>query len=307
MPNELDKVLQRLNRQIGQKVKDGERSVAKQFVQVLAEIRALLAKMFEKYEVNGKLTWEQLAKYDRFNKMMGEVNFIIKTHYSGLYKIITSILGDLYQDGYYMTAYGVEKEARVKLSYSTVRPEVITVSAINPITKLSPRLWAEFEHSTLIQKMQQTITRGLVEGSTYSNMAKNLKNDLGVSTYKAMRVVRTEGHRVSESAKFDAANYADQHGIVTMKRWNSLKDERVRQQPKDAADHRNLDGKTIRMDETFFDGLSKGLSPGSLPAPASSINCRCFLTYEVVDIQRKQHDELANITFDEWKKTRLKQ
>lgn len=305
MPNdELNKVLQRLNRQIGQKVKAGERSVARKFVEILAEIRALLAKLFEKYEIDGKLTWEELAKYDRFNKLISEINYILQTHYAGLHKIISEVLGDLYQAGYYMTAYGIEKAAEVKLAYSAVRSEVITAAATNPVTKLSPRLWAEFERQSLVRTIQQTVTRGLVEGSTYSTMAKSLKDDLGVATYKTMRVVRTEGHRVSEKAKLEAADYADKNGIITVKRWNTLQDERVRRTL--TANHAELDGETIPVGDLFRNKGHKALGPSMFGVAEEDINCRCFLTYEVVDIQRRQHDDLAELTFEEWQKTRLK-
>lgn len=59
------------------------------------------------------------------------------------------------------------------------------------------------------------------------------------------------------------------------------------------------------MHELFDDGLSKGPAPSLLPASGSSINCRCFLTYTVMRIERPQHKELENRAFKEWEKERL--
>jgi len=60
------------------------------------------------------------------------------------------------------------------------------------------------------------------------------------------------------------------------------------------------------MDENFSDGLSSGPAPGLLPAAASSINCRCFLTYSIQRVEKPQYEELENMAFDEWKKERLR-
>jgi uncharacterized protein with gpF-like domain len=176
----------------------------------------------------------------------------------------------------------------------------------NPVAGLTLNHRLERQRANIIYQIQQQVTQGLQSNETYSKMAKRLKTELEGDAVKAMRIVRTEGHRVQESAKHDAADHANNNGVVMMKQWNSLEDERVRHRPINKADHRKLDNKKSGMDGLFDDGLSKGLAPGQLPAAASSINCRCFLTYSIERIEKPQHEELENMAFDKWKKERLK-
>lgn len=302
---DLNKRMARINRQIGQLIKQQEREIARKYAKVLVEIRKVLAEQYEKYERDGQLTLQEMLKHDRLKKMMRRIEFIMRVHYKDINKQMERILGGVYTDGYYLTAWAVETYTKTKLNYSAMRPETLTAMLRNPVAGLTLNERLERQRALVIYQIQQKVTAGLQNNASYSTMAKELKKDLEGDTVKAMRIVRTEGHRVQESAKHDAMDHANKNGVVMMKQWNSLEDERVRRRPKNAADHRKLNNKKIRMDELFDDGLSKGSAPGLLPAAASSINCRCFLTYSVERIERPQHEELAKMEFKAWKKERL--
>ncbi|HFJ9472598.1 TPA: phage minor head protein [Bacillus paranthracis] len=266
-----------------------------------------MAEQYEKYEQNGELTLEEMLKYNRLNKLNKRINWIMGVNHKEVSKQMTKVLGEVYKDGYYLTAWGVETTTRTKLGYASVRPESLTAMLQNPVAGLTLKARLEKNRSDIIHKIQQEVTQGLQENETYAKMAKRLKDSLEGDVVKATRIVRTEGHRAVESAKFDAVKQADKQGIIMMKQWNTLEDERVRpaKSRRGIANHRMLNNKKIPVHEMFNDGLSEGPAPSLLPAASSSINCRCFLTYSVERIEKPQHDELEKVAFDDWKRERL--
>ena len=211
-----------------------------------------------------------------------------------------TFLGESYLDGYYLTAWAVETDTLSRLSYSAVRPEVITAMIENPISGLTLSQRLEKNRANIIYTIQQEITQGLVQGETYKQMAKRIKGALENDTVKAMRIVRTEAHRVVESGKHDAAEHAHRNGVIMLKEWNSMHDQRVRDR------HKHLDGTKIPVDEEFKIGNDRAKAPGLFARPENSINCRCFLTYSVERIEKVDAKELEGMAFEQWKKERLK-
>lgn len=303
MSKDLKKFLETINRRIGQKITKGERETAKRYATILTEIRAVTAQLYERYEVDGKLTWADLQKYDRFNKYKLEVQHLLKTHYKELNKFMPGIIGDVYEEGYYLTAYGVESAASVKLAYSAIASETMTAMVQNPVSGLTLSETLERNRVNIIYKIQQEVTQGLTKGETYGTMSKRLKTSLEGDAEKAMKIVRTEGHRVQESSKLDAVAHANKQGVIMKKTWNTLEDSRVRRKK---ANHAQLNNVTKNMDENFSDGLGEGPGPGQLGAAGSDINCRCFLTYEIDRIEPQKKETVENLTFEQWKEERLR-
>ena len=310
----LKKSAEQINRALGQRLKKSDREIAKRYAITLNEIRQALSKIYEKYETGGVLTYAEMARYDRLRRFLREINRLLSINYKSLKSVIYDVLGESYLDGYYLTAWAVETDTLSRLAYSAVAAEVITAMIENPISGLSLSDRLEKHRTNIIYTIQQEITQGLVKGETYGQMANRIKGALEGDTVKAMRIVRTEAHRASESGRLDSAIHAHKNGVIMLKEWNTMQDERVRpgrgigkKDALHAANHRMLDGKKIPVDEDFNDGLSKGKAPGLLPAAGSSINCRCFLTYSVQSIQKPDAKELENMTFETWKKERLKQ
>nr|WP_285839870.1 phage minor head protein [Alkalihalophilus marmarensis] len=147
--------------------------------------------------------------------------------------------------------------------------------------------------------MREEITKGLHEGKTYKQMTDAIKNSLEGDVVKAKRIVRTESHRIREEAGYESARNAHARGVKMVKVWNTVADERVR------SSHDSLNGTKVDVDEDFeIDGFT-AKAPGQFNEPSMDINCRCFTTFEVVAIEKTQHNELENISYSEWRKTRV--
>jgi SPP1 gp7 family putative phage head morphogenesis protein len=295
------KKIQELIEKIAEKrTKMGEREIVKRYALLLSEIRQELAKLYEKYEIGGKLTYAEMAKYDRLRKFIEYIDYLLTIAYKDVKKTVYDVLAALYEEGYYYTAWAIETDTLSRLAYSAVPASTITAMIENPITGLTLSQRLEKNRAAIIYTIQQEITQGLVKGETYKQMATRIKGALENDATKAMRIVRTESHRAVESSKHDAAEHAHNNGVVMLKEWNSMQDQRVRDR------HEKLDGKKIPIDAEFRIGSDKAKAPGLFLRPENSINCRCFLTYSVERIEKVDAKELEDMTFEQWKKERLK-
>lgn len=90
------------------------------------------------------------------------------------------------------------------------------------------------------------------------------------------RVVETEYHRMYNTGAFDSAKDLESKGKTVYKRWETMKDDRVR------PTHSYLEGDAVPLNEAFFtyDGDS-AMFPGGFVLAENNVNCRCTLEYEV--------------------------
>jgi SPP1 gp7 family putative phage head morphogenesis protein len=296
----LDKINELIEKLVNKLVKMGEREIVKRYALLLSEIRQELAKLYEKYEIGGKLTYAEMAKYDRLRKFIDYIDHLLTVAYKDVKKTIYDVLAMLYEEGYYYIAWAIETDTLSRLAYSAVPAETIKAMIENPITGLTLSQRLEKNRAAIVYTIQQEVTQGLVQGETYKQMAKRIKGALENDVTKAMRIVRTEAHRVVESSKHDAAEHAHKNGVIMVKEWNSMQDQRVRDR------HEKLDGVKIPVDEDFKIGTDRAKAPGLFLRPENSINCRCFLSYSVERIEKVDAKELEGMAFEQWKKERLK-
>lgn len=298
----IDKANERINRSIGQRVKKGEREIARRYAQALNEVREALGRIYASYEQDGKLTWEEMTKFDRLQRLFQEIDFVLARGYRDLYPIIADIVGGSYADAYDLTAWAIESGAGVPQVAASAAAVQAAIEA--PIDKLTLNQRLQRNRGAILAKIREEMTIGLVRGSSYREMVDRIKPALENDTTKAWRVVRTETHRVQEGAKHDAVTYADTTGVKMTKTWRTSKDQRVRRRPRDEADHKMLDGKTIPADKDFVGAKGKGPAPGHLNHPAEDINCRCWLKYEIARVERKPYNSIETATFDKWRQER---
>lgn len=296
MADDFDK----LNSKLEKTSKRKEKDVAKRYAGLMREINQLLSKQFEKYEKDGALTYNEMAKHNRLEKLLKQVDKQINSSETGLRNEIKGHLNRQYQDAYYQTAFLMETESQAKLAYTTVKDAVIDEAVNNKFTGLTLNERLSRRRGELVTKMRETITRGLVEGQTYKSMSKIIKDDLEGDLSKANRIVRTESKRIRETANLNSVKHAQDKGIIMNKTWNTVQDERVR------SGHEGVDGTTIPVDEKFIVNGYEAERPLDRSLPASeSINCRCYLTYEIEKVEKPTDENLADLSYAEWQKERL--
>lgn len=293
----MEKTEAELQKRLERILNEKDKSIALSYARVLNELRAELAKLYEKYEKEGKLSYVEMARHNQLKQLFLHIGEILSDCTDNTRDVLEELFGETYLEGFYRTAWAIETEALCALGYPAVTSNVIKKMLNNKIQGLTLNERLERNRKKIIHTIQTEITQGLVKNETYGMMAKRLKKTLEGDAVKAMRIVRTEAHRVNEQARHDAAEHAHKHGIVMVKVWNSAKDARSRKR------HEKLDGQTVPLDEDFkMDGVS-GPQPGSLSGGAKeNVNCRCFLSYEISEVQSPTDKRLADVTYEDWKK-----
>jgi hypothetical protein len=128
--------------------------------------------------------------------------------------------------------------------------------------------------------VQKQIIEGLERGKGYEQIAREMVGS-EFNLMRARRITRTESVRASNQSGIEAARLT---GFKMNKRWISAMDNRVRTLVKDEADHLELNGQVIGLDDYFQehtrDGVVPMMAPGDPEAPASStVCCRCVLSF----------------------------
>ena len=95
-----------------------------------------------------------------------------------------------------------------------------------------------------------------------------------------LTLAESEAHRVFETAAYRAAKRAqDRYGMLVGKRWDTMRDIRVRET------HEYLEGRLVPLGEEFytFDG-DHAQYPGGFEKAENNVNCRCSIGYARMDI-----------------------
>lgn len=182
---------------------------------------------------------------------------------------ISEYLTKCYEDGYEGALYALQKQG---IPLAIPIDQDLVVEAIQHETKLSEDLYTSLGKNIedMQKKIQSEISRGIATGKMYQDIAADLSRSAGVSYNNAMRIARTEGHRIQCKATMDACYKAQDRGAEIVKQWNAALDARTRDS------HLKIDGEIKNLDEKFSNGL---LYPGDPAGKASEvINCRCTLS-----------------------------
>jgi len=80
------------------------------YKEALDNIRLAIAIVYEKYAVDGKLDWGEMLKYGRLDKLEETIKEeMIRVNRRQQY-LIKTILRNVYESGYYSTAFSIEEE-----------------------------------------------------------------------------------------------------------------------------------------------------------------------------------------------------
>jgi len=281
----LDKEFIGLQKQIEKMSKMTTIAVALNHKKILDNLRKNLARLYEQYEIDGQLTFDEMVKYNRLQKLDKEVEQMINELYKDNTKLIRGHLTGIANETSLYTTEVIEGATQRRLK--GIVKELDASKTIND--EMAGLKWTERmgkHRADVIWDVQKEIKRGLSQGDTYGTMAKRLKKELEISATKSNVIVRTESHRVHAQAKVDSLDGIAKHGVKMTKKWISSKDERVRSQ------HSEMDGVEIPYEDDFElpDG-SKGKAPGLIGQPQHDINCRCIITIDILSSKIEEHYE----------------
>lgn len=248
---------------------NNEKKVLKQledmYEDALAEINDKIAMLIGRQDSDMQHVVYQVEFQKSLKK---QVEAILETMHSNEFETISEYLANCYNEGYLGAMYSLQKQG-IPLVFPIDQEQV--VQAIQTETKLSESLYTALGKDTkdLQKKIAGEISRGIAGGQMYTEIARNVAGYARIPKNNAMRIVRTEAHRIQTKATMDACDKAKSKGADVVKQWDASLDKRTRRS------HRRLDGEIRELDEPFSNGL---MYPGDPDGKAEEvINCRCAL------------------------------
>lgn len=207
--------------------------------------------------------------------IQGQVDGILKDLQNNTYKSISEYLEKSYEDGFIGTMYSLQGQG---IPLIMPLDQEAMVRAVQLDSKISKGLYNHLGENVGMLKKHITaqVSRGIANGYSYEQVAQQLAlkmkgtyNNAGGALAYAMRIARTEGHRIQIQGAMDACYKARDMGADVVKQWDSTLDDSTRES------HIAVDGEIRELDEEFSNGL---MFPGDPSGKAAEvINCRCAL------------------------------
>lgn len=187
---------------------------------------------------------------------------------------VADYLQKSYHDGYIGVMYDLHKQG-IPIIMPINQAQV--VKALQTDSKLSQGLYSRLGEDTnyLKRSIRAELSRGIANGSSWNEMAEHIAKGMNSPFKKAynnaIRISRTEGHRIQQRSALDAQYAAKEKGADIVKQWDSTLDNNTRPH------HRQLDGQIRELDEPFeVDGMTAD-APGHFGKAKEDCNCRCCL------------------------------
>lgn len=279
---------------------DAEKEIRKLYKSMLKELQAFVADAYTKYAEDDKLAFAMLQKAGYDARFLSEIEERISVATPKAAKELRQLVNDTYKIAYDGMVDAVVKSGNLDKAFAdavAITPHQIKKIVKNPIMDLA----LEKNHKDIIYDIKQAVAVGLMNGDRYTDMAHRISEKVDGAYYKSVRIARTEAHRVIEAGNSDAAIEADKEfqngttGMRMVKTWKTMRDERVRPQRRrkgkggwstkmgKGANHMKLEGQVVLAGEDFdlLDG-NKASAPGQSGVAGHDINCRCYVSYEMM-------------------------
>lgn len=187
---------------------------------------------------------------------------------------IAEYLTGCYEDGFLGALYDIHGQG-IPFIFPIDQTQV--VDAVQTDSKISTDLYTRLgeDVSYLKKSIRAELSRGIANGSTWAEMAAHIAHGMNSPFHKAMnnamRIARTEGHRIQNRAQMDTLNKAKENGADVVKQWISTLDDRTRET------HKILDGQIREIEDYFEVNGHKAKYPGGFGVASEDIHCRCCM------------------------------
>ena len=262
-------VIKRLKQVYGQSLKDIESKV-KRLQEDIEELDKLARLSISDEEKEIILSQKRAKVYQKKyqESLQKQVGDILDTMHRDEYKTVSEYLDRCYEDGFLGTLYDLQGQG-VPLAFPLDQEAMVT--AVQLDSKISQGLYSRLgeDVAELKKKITAQVSRGISTGMTFKQVAQQLAGYTNIGYNSAVRIARTEGHRIQCQSGMDACYKAQEKGANVVKQWDSTLDARTRDS------HAKVDGEIRELDEEFSNGL---MFPGDPDGEAAEvINCRCAL------------------------------
>ena len=184
------------------------------------------------------------------------------------FKTVSSYLDKCYEEGFVGTLYDLQGQG-IPLCFPLDQEAM--VRAVQLDSKISQGLYSRLgeDVGVLKKKITAQVSRGIATGMTFKQVAQQISAYSNIGFNNAVRIARTEGHRIQCQSGMDACYKAKEKGADVVKQWDSTLDAKTRES------HVQVDGEIRELDKEFSNGL---MFPGDPSGGAAEVvNCRCAL------------------------------
>lgn len=284
--------------------KSAEKEIRKIYKTILTDLQHFVADEYIQLAQDGKLTYEILQAKGEYARFLEEVEQRLNGITPQVSREIRSTVEEVYTLSYNGMADAVLKATASQAlrgalqGVKAVTPEAVKAAVENPVSGLTLNDTLEKKRKDIVYDIKRQIGVGLTQGDRMSTMARRIADSLDGDYKKAVRIARTEVHRVRESGHNDSALQIDETlqngmtGLRMVKIWRTMKDERVRPQVRKrtkhgwttvirgSANHMKMEGQTVLANEPFdLGGGVTAMAPGKSGVASQDINCRCTIEY----------------------------
>lgn len=212
--------------------------------------------------------------------MKKQIDGVLDKLNKGSYQTINEYLQDAYHNGYIGNMYSLQKQG-IPITVPIDQKKVLT--ALQTDSKLSSKYHSgdilKGRLAEDVKKLKVTIraelSRGIANGETWQQVAYKIalgmNNPMSKALNMAMRIARTEGHRVNQQGFLDAGTEAKKKGADIVKQWDATLDSVTRPW------HQEADGQIREWDDFFEVGGEKMKAPSIGGSARNVCNCRCQL------------------------------
>ena len=261
--------MQKWDKEIDQATLDNEKEVLealkKNYEDALEEINSKIAILLGRQDAD---MMHVIYQVEYQEALKSQITGILDMLQANEFETISEYLTKSYEEGYMGALYSMQAQG-VPLILPLDQEQI--VKAIQSNTKLSGSLYDSLgkDVKVLNKQIAGEISRGIATGKMYKEIAKDISGYTRIGMNNAMRIARTEGHRIQSEANYNAQVKAKDKGADIVKIWSASLDANTR------SEHFKLDGQIKEVNEPFKYGRYTAMYPGEFGVAHMDINCRC--------------------------------
>jgi uncharacterized protein with gpF-like domain len=267
--NDEEAVIRRLKSVYGQSLKDIQ-GKAKKLQEDIDDLDALSKLAISDEEKEIILSRKRAKVYQKKyqDALEKQVSGVFDKMQAKQYSTVSDYLTECYENGFVGTMYDLQGQG-IPLCFPMDQEQM--VRAVQLDSKISEGLYTKLGENIAVlkKKIAAQVSRGISSGMSYQQVAQQLAGTTNIGYNNAIRIARTEGHRIQCQAGMDACHKAKDKGADVVKQWDATMDSSTRES------HIAVDGEIRELDDPFSNGL---MFPGDPNGGAAEvINCRCAL------------------------------
>lgn len=190
----------------------------------LTDIQAYTSLLYSKYSKDGVLSLNDMYKFDRYKSMEKQITSIISDLGKEEKTYMTNELKKTYEKSYVSTGKILtEGMPKLAINFNKIPTGFVEKALTYPWSGTDFVTRIGVNNNVLISNLRQTLTRGFINGSSITNMTKDLKGVMDIGATNARRLIRTEAMHVIGASHNDTYKAA---GVKKVK-FITAEDERV--------------------------------------------------------------------------------